>query len=645
MCGFVTIINKYEPVCSQLLAKMRDNLTHRGPDAAGEVTYDRFGFGHRRLSIVDPGEQSDQPMVSPDRRYVLNYNGEIYNYIELREELRADGYSFRTESDTEVLLAALTCWGLSALPRLNGMFGFTFWDAVEQTLLMARDRFGEKPFFYHQSELKGLIAASEMKAILADPSISDAIDEESLAAYQAGSYYEDGASTLFAHIKRLPPAHYAIADSKGAIKTISRYWTPDYDHIDRKISRADAVEEFGRLFRQSVTRRLRSDVPVGSSLSGGLDSSAIVGVISRARSAGIASTTQNTFSAVFDDDPSISEGEFIDDVVNYTNVKSYRVTPDPELLLEEMRRLHWHQEEPFLSASIYLQYCVARIAKENDTTVLLDGQGADELLGGYQFYYRNRQIDLLDQRRYAAAMWQTWLFNRRLKVASRGYAESRRRFDHTVALSALSLINQARVERPVYGGAYTVGVPPLRPGSRIRRQMAEALQYNCLPQLLRYADRNSMAFSRESRLPFLDTDLVDFTLTLPDDILFHKAWQKYPLRAASAGYIPKSVTWRADKVGYAAPLDRWMRGSMKGWAEDRLFNGAAAKLDGFDAEKMRELWDAHQNSAQNNSWAFWRWISLSEWLDMRSRGDLRRNLLASEQPAPGPDIKDGMQRA
>lgn len=624
MCGFVSLILSDGPVDKALLVAMRDNMEHRGPDAAGIWVDGAVGFGQRRLSIIDLHAQSDQPFVSDDGRFVLNYNGEIYNYIELRDELAVKGLSFRTQSDTEVLLKSLMTWGEDALPKLNGMFAFTFWDKAERTLLVARDRFGEKPLYFHADVNYGFAAASEMKALLADRRVPDDVDPRSVEAYQLGQYYEDTEATFFASIQRVLPAHFMRVSGKGEITHVKRYWTPDYEDIDHTMTRQEAVVGFGTRLEEAVRKRLRSDVTVGSSLSGGMDSSAIVAHIAKLRK-NIASTApQNTFSARFDNDPTISEGPFIDRVVADTGVTSHSVSPDPDEMLSELRQLHWHQEEPFLSASIYLQWCVARLARENDTTVLLDGQGADELLGGYQPYFRNHQMDMIDRGERLRSIVNTWRFNARMETAAKEYKDASRRFNAKTALT-LTQILALQIKRPAPYGMprYEIGVPPMQPGFRARRQMAEAMQYNTLPVLLRYADRNSMAFSREVRLPFLDNDLVEFTLRIPDKWLFWDAWQKYPLRKSSAGSVPDEICWRADKVGYAAPLDQWIRGPIKDWAHERLFNGRSTELAHFDKEGLQQLWSAHQ-AGENHSWAFWKWISLNEWFDMHSDGQLRR---------------------
>lgn len=340
--------------------------------------------------------------------------------------------------------------------------------------------------------------------------------------------------------------------------------------------------------------------------------------------------SQNTFSGRFENDPTISEGPLVDLVARAAGVMAFHTTADPDALADESARVHWHQEEPFLSASIYLQWCVMRLARENETTVLLDGQGADELLAGYQPYFRTHQLDLLDRRRFATLAVDTRSFRRRLRSTAATYTDVRRRFDPEIALRPMQLARLA-IRRPaVHAHGYTVGVPPAVRGGRLRRQLAEALQYNSLPMLLRYADRSAMAFGRETRFPYLDHELVDWCIALPDEALIKNGWQKHILRKAMEGVVPEQVQWRADKVGYAAPLDVWLRGPLADWARDRLFRGTITDLDAYDGAKVRELWEQHQGGA-DNSWALWRWISLNEWFSLLDSGTWREAARAQDR--------------
>jgi len=616
MCGLVALLSPAVPIEEVILRTMRDRLTHRGPDSAGLWLADhrRVGLAHRRLSIIDRSVSADQPMLSADGELRIVYNGEIYNYVELRSELARLGHPFRTRSDTEVLLAAWQVWGEASLQRLNGMFAFAIWDQARKQLIVARDRFGEKPLFIGRGRHGLLGVASEMKALLAHHLIMQTTDSTALTRYGEGLWREDDERTFFQYIERLPPAHAAVFDEQGRERKRWRYWTPDFGQIRLDLTPEEAVEEFDQLFTESVSMRLRSDVAVGSSLSGGLDSSTIVAEIARHRQE--KNLPQNTFSACFPEDPTLSEEPDIDTVVEHTGVHSWRVTPSADLLASESRLVHWHQEEPFLSASIYLQWTVARLAAEHETIVLLDGQGADEVLGGYQSFFRLHQLDLLDRGEVDDAIAETRLFNERLAVAARGFAEVDRRFNPNVAYSEEALEGLISDRPGVWKNNYGPGVASAEPGNRMRRVLSETLLYNGLPMLLRYADRNAMAFGREPRTPYLDHRLVDFCNQLPDHYLIREGWQKWVLRKAAERRLPQAIAWRADKVGYAAPLDRWLRESLRTWSEERLFDRSMRDMPGFDPDVMQEQWSEHQAGIANHSWALWRWISLSEWNEM-----------------------------
>ena len=620
MCGILALISPGAAVSLEAADAMRDTLRHRGPDAALTWVHPgrHLALAHRRLSIIDVSHEADQPMVSADGNLRIVFNGEIYNYRELRSELVANGASFRTKSDTEVLLEGFAAWGDGVLNRINGMYAFAIWDERQKRLFVARDRFGEKPLFVSRGADGMLLVASEMKAILAHPSIRVSASSEAVNRFGRATWYEDDELTFFEGIERFPPAHAAVYGQDGQQLRKWRYWTPNYEDVDDDLTAAAAIETFAELLDASTRARLNADVPVGSSLSGGLDSSTIVGLVAaqRERSA----FTQNTFSAIFDDDPAISEGPQVDEMVRHAGVRSFRVLPSAAGLMAESQQVHFHQEEPFLSASIYLQWCVARLAKEHDTTVLLDGQGADELLAGYQAWFRFHQLDLLDRRKFVAAALETVRFNGRLQTAARAYPDSRRRFDERAAFSLLQL-TAAAVRRPaVWHRADKEGLARPEPGMRLRRLAGETLQYNGLPTLLRYADRNAMAFSREVRLPFLDYDLVDFCLKLPDHFLIRDGWQKWILRKAADRVVPPSISWRADKVGYAAPLDLWLRGPLKTWAQERLYSSRLTTVEGYDRPALQKLWREHEDGRADNSWAIWRWISLAEWFALLESG-------------------------
>ena len=547
MCGLVTLISPSKRPQGDVVAKMTSRLHHRGPDDCGRwsstTTNCWVGLGHQRLKILDLSNAATQPMVSQDQKAVLVYNGEIYNYLELRKELVVLGVDFKTTSDTEVLLSSYQTWGTRCVEHFNGMFSFALWDAKQQVLLVARDRFGEKPLFYTELENGDLAFASEMKALLAHPKVSDLVNNRIVEKFLAGSYHESGEETMFKNIRRFPAAHAALFGANGREIKRWRYWTPDYLNLRENYNSKYAIETFHELFSNSVKNRLRSDVPVGSSLSGGIDSSAIVCEVNDIFNFRDNTSKQTVFSARFDDDKTISEGPEIDRVIAATGVTSYAISPLPAKLLEESAKLHWHQEEPFHSASAYLQWCVARLAQSENVTVLLDGQGADELLGGYAHYFRNFQLDQIERLKIYCAYRNSSLYKMRLLQASKKYVESHRRFSTSAVLSVAQLI-KALIRHPrSWFNDYTVGLPPAERGGRFRRQLAEGLQYAGLPALLRIADRNAMAFGRETRLPFLDYELVDWCISLPNEAFIHNGWPKYILRAAASKKVPNEIRW------------------------------------------------------------------------------------------------------
>ena len=508
MCGIVAVLDPTRELNPEILAAMRDRLAHRGPDGYrswfGDSSAGLVGLGHRRLAIIDLNERAAQPMFDRTGELALIHNGEIYNYIELRQELEQEGAVFTTTSDTEVLLAAYERWGPECLPRLNGMFAFVIWDGRRRELFAARDRFGEKPLFIAHLPGGGVALASEMKALLAHPRVQALADEETVERYVSGPYFEDSERTFFRGIERVPPAHALLLDASGRVRRRWRYWTPDYSVRDYYVEK-EAVERFRELLAASVSMRLRSDVSVGTSLSGGLDSSLIVGLLAQMRRE--STFTQNAFTARFGEDPAISEGEEARLVAAKARLNAFTVEPQGDVLAEECERVHWHQEEPFLSASIYLQWCVMRLASTQQTTVLLDGQGADELLGGYQPYFRRFQLDRLDHGELPLLIRDTRTYRRRLRNARNRLPDQARRFDPVMPLSFFHLAADALRMRASQAGPYVEGVPAAIRGGRLRRLMAEELQYTSLPILLRYADRNAMAFSRETRFPFSTTNL------------------------------------------------------------------------------------------------------------------------------------------
>ena len=636
MCGIVALLTPDAQVRSELIADMCDRIAHRGPDGFGTwiQRYDAYAvaFGHRRLSIIDLSASGRQPMLVAEGKVSITYNGEIYNYIELRDELIAAGMRFRTASDTEVLLAAYLMWDIECLAKLNGMFAFAIWDERRRQLFVARDRFGEKPLFYANPHGGGIAFASEMKALFAHPGVEPAPSQQALHDYCEGTPDYVGDGTFFQNVRRVPAASAMLINAEGQIQRKWRYWTPDYTKRPHTGSDADLVDEFRHRLQRSLKMRLRSDVRVGACLSGGLDSSTLIGMLVRF-DGGAEDVLNHTISARFDRDPTVSEGRYIDAMLSHVQRSGQFVSPDPSDFAAESRRLHWHHEEPVGSASTYLEWCVMRRARETGCPVMIDGQGSDELLGGYQSYFQLYQLDLLRRRRWVELYRNTRAFNTRMLGEAANYVDSDRRFNARVGHSFRELWRHWRAgtdpDNPT-----PPGVPPSRAGHSFRWQRAYAMVYESLPIQMHSADRNAMAFGVETRFPFLDYGFVDWCIGLPEDMLIRRGWQKYILRRAAQDLVPSPIQWRVDKVGFAAPQDAWLRGGLKNWMEERLFEGPLADVPAFERQRheITTWWHKHQSGALNASWQLWKWASLSEWLDLGRRGLWAAGLSASPRP-------------
>lgn len=586
MCGIAGIY-KFERdlVRYDELKRMTDAIRHRGPDGEGQWLNETasVGLAHRRLSIIDLSENGKQPMHYGEQRYTIVFNGEIYNYVELKEQLLAKGYAFKSDSDTEVLMALYDLKKEKCLEDLDGMFAFVIWDKKEKILFCARDRFGEKPFFYHYEKGKRFAFASEMKALFA-LGIPKEMDFRMMFNYLNDHYIisdpADRSKTFYSGIQRLEQAHYLIIQESGALLK-KQYWTIDSRNIDTEISFGDACDKFKALFYQSISRRLRSDVPVGSSLSGGLDSSSIVCGINELTKG--KHLSQNSFSARFSDFDK-DEGKYIDYVIEKTGINANYVWPDEAGFLADFKSLCYHQEEPFPSASIYAQYTVMKLAKEKGVTVLLDGQGADESLAGYEFYFNTFLKELQLARDPSFENQRSKLLGMHARFVAdeyKGIGESQK------SKAVKDLLKD--LVRPVYRVINPAKYKTIdtRSYSRIRQEalfnegflnqfnekdtyrmdgtflnlndhLKHSFFVNNLEDLLRFSDRNSMAHSREVRLPFLNHELVQFIFSLPSAYKVNDGWSKYVLRKSMEGTLPDEITWRKDKIGYEPPQKKWM---------------------------------------------------------------------------------------
>ncbi|MFN8507491.1 MAG: asparagine synthase (glutamine-hydrolyzing) [Dehalococcoidia bacterium] len=623
MCGIAGIMRTGgEPVPPGHVEAMVATLRHRGPDGDGSYFAPGIGFGHTRLAIIDLSSASDQPFVDEFAGLSLIFNGEIYNYVELRQELKDLGHTFHSTGDTEVILRAYEQWGADCLQRLNGMFAFALWDNRRRQLFLARDRFGEKPLYIARSP-RGAVFASEMKAILAVRPELRVPNRTVVFRYLSRGDLDLDHQTFFEGIESLPAAHYLVLDADGRGEP-RRYWHATSASVPR--TRRGAIERYRELLFDSVRIRLRSDVPVGSSLSGGLDSSSIVSTIHAQK--GAQAVHQKTFSARFHSQAH-DEGRFIDAVAHHVDADGHAVWVEPEGFANEFATLQWHQEEPMASASPFAQWSVMRLAHENGTTVLLDGQGADESLAGYDqshgmfwaHWLRHGRVDKVGRemiaflRRYHGGLAEPGLF-------AAYYLLPGRFRDNLAELYYRSGDVVAHDLHREFAPAHVDTYEPFP--DRLRNELVRWQTTTQLPEFLRYADRNSMAFSREVRLPFLDHRLVEYTFGLPPDLLLNQAVTKVTLRESMRGIVPDNIINRKDKLAYAPPQKQWVHGVLRDWVSNHL-RSAESRPAFFNPRSVLRLRE-HLDSGGSETLA-WRVASTEAWfcqlIDSRGPGTQR----------------------
>jgi asparagine synthase (glutamine-hydrolysing) len=607
-----------------------DAVAHRGPDGDGWRVFESpagpVALGHRRLSIIDLDHRASEPMASADGRHWLIFNGEIYNYLELREELRALGVVFRTESDSEVLLEAVRAWGPAALDRFIGMFVFVIWDDAEKTLFIARDRVGVKPLVYHASR-QGIAFGSEIKQLLALPTFGRRIDLDRAHNFLANGITDHLTGTLFADAKNLGPARLLSLDLKtwrpGDALDIRSYWSPPQP--DGVVwSEADAAERFRELFFDSIRLHMRADVRVGSCLSGGLDSSSIVGA--QARMWPKNGETLNAISAVFPGS-AVDESRFIDSVVAHTGVNSVRTTFEPQAMLDDTEAVIRSQDEPYGSTSIHAQQRVFKAARENGVKVMLDGQGADEILGGYHgcfhFHYarlmRELRIGELARTLKERKAWHGLSYRAQLAPYAGRLPGRLRRL---LAPEAAAPTPQPWMETPLLDQhapkegsvlAQAMAAEGLAPVKGLGDYCVVLTRTTNLPMLLRYEDRNSMAHGIEARVPFLDHRLIEFALKLGAQHKIVGGDTKRVLRTAMKDVIPEDVRQRRDKLGFATPEEAWFKGPLRKTVEAGIEDTLALYPDLLRPDATRAHAREMLDGARPFDFTLWRIMVFGVW--------------------------------
>lgn len=594
----------------------------------GERPATYLALGHRRLSIVDLSPLGHQPMSYLDRYWTV-YNGEVFNYVELREELEQDGYTFRSHSDTEVILAGYDKWGLDLLDRCNGMWSLAIYDRVAKTLLLARDRFGVKPLYYHVTADGGSLAfSSEIKSFSALADWRPRLAPQPAFDFLAWGIQDHGDETMFKEVYQLPPGHYALLqlDDLGRLTSPLPARIPVTQWYDLSRKRVEVPEDFEtaatayrELFLDAVRLRMRADVPLGSCLSGGLDSSSIVCSVRAELDAIGATLPQKTFSSC-SEFRAVDEREFIDEVVRHNNVESTLIFPSGDELFERLDELVWLQDEPFGSASVFAQYCVFRAARENGVTVMLDGQGADEQLAGYHGFLGARLAGLLRGGKLGE-------FSRELGAVHRlhGYGASKfaQYLIANLAPGTIRPLGAARGMTQMQRGWIdieklgAVDRDPLLPlGGRatsVRDLSLAQMGGANLQMLLHWEDRSSMAHAIEARVPFLDYRLVEFVLNLPDTFKLQDGITKRVLRRSMNGIVPEKIVNRIDKKGFLTAEEYWMKGAN---ADDfkRGVDAALEAAGGIFTSDMKEVLQRVTSGKAPFSFHVWRAISFGAWL-------------------------------
>lgn len=604
MCGIAGFIDSRIADGEKILATMLAKIAHRGPDASHTLIKDDVYLGHNRLSIIDLSHDADQPMSL--EHLTLVYNGEIYNYVELKTELESDGVRFSTKSDTEVILHAYKRWGKDCVNRFMGMWAFAIWDEKEEELFCSRDRFGIKPFYYlHQSN--AFYFGSEYKALKPSPLFSNNINTMQVSRGLQMGWTSYGDETYFSNLKSLPAAHNLVFSKKNGSLQINRYWdiaTGNY----LSLSSTEKQEQFLRLFSESVKLHMRSDVAVGSCLSGGLDSSAIVSMVQHQQPG----LPYATFSIYYEGKGDVDERPFVKAVCDkFPSLQPHYFSPTDDDIREHFHHALYHADVPATGSSFISQYFLMKLIAQHKIKVVLDGQGADEYLAGYNHTAYRMVADLLASFQWGKACSLTGKMAQNLQLSA----------TQTIAHFGKSFLSLLRSEQQLYSLEYKHYFPFLSsdgsipfnldkvPGNRTDNFLYHLMFDTSLPTLLQYEDRNSMAFSIESRVPFLDHRLVEFAFQLRNADKANGIYTKWVMRQALKEVMPKAIVERKDKKGFVTPGEvKWLRGALS-----HLTQADFSKLDFLDQHKIKGLMDEYRKGNNRHALLIWRLCTLAYW--------------------------------
>lgn len=569
-------------------------IVHRGPDGDGFLETDHVSLGSRRLAIIDVAG-GDQPIGNEDGRVQVVQNGEIYNFRELKAELESAGHSFRTRCDTEVIAHAYEEWGDECFTRFNGMWAIAISDLRGRPrLVLSRDHFGIKPLYYARSGDR-LLWGSEIKSLLQDRALQVAPSGQLVHDYLSAGLHDHVPASFFEGVRSLRPASYAVVDDDGLVE--STYWQPRLDE-----SAGCDPAEFRKVFERAVERRLVSDVPVGSCLSGGIDSGSVVGVMAELLQRRVPDAVSmgdhlKTFTAVFTGDP-IDESAYVDKVVALTGAESHRCRPTSDDFVRELGRAVWHWEEPVVTTAPYAQWSVMRLAREQ-VTVVLDGQGGDELLAGYPAYQLVYLRQLLRERRYPAFASELW----RARDVVRQLLRQRGR-GHRFPVQDLIRRDFAASVAPPHDD---------RVQDNLKVRLLQDVTTYSLPSVLRYEDRNSMAFSIEARVPFLDQELVEYILRLAPRAIINGGYSRAIVRDALGETLPPEVRFRRKKIGFTTPEYRWLK-ARRAWIQGFLRSPATVSRPYWDALGVADAFDRACRGELEEHALVWRVMNVEAWL-------------------------------
>ena len=624
MCGICGVFNfDGQTVSKELLQRMNNTLVHRGPDGEGYFIGPNIGLGHRRLSIIDI-EGGKQPMGNEDGSIQVVFNGEIYNFLELKKDLEIKGYRFRTKSDTETIVYGYEEWGEDFVQKLRGMFAIVLWDSRNQKLLLLRDRVGKKPLYYHLGKDR-ILFASEIKALISDQSIPREIDPIALDSYLSFGYVPSPLS-IFKAIRKLAPAHIAVC--RPGHYSVRQYWHLDMGHETASRSEEDVLEELKALFDKAVRLRLISDVPLGAFLSGGVDSSAVVASMAYLVENGPVKTATIGFS-----DKTFDELEYARVVARryQADHTEFVVNPDALGVLEE---IVWHLDEPFADASAIPTYYVSKMARQK-VTVALSGDGGDEIFAGYiNRYYMNRLEDRIRKnlphfvkqnilgpmgeiypkadflprplrlKRFLSNLSHTFEAAYFRDMSFYFLPEMKEKLYHSDFKTAVKDFNAF----DILGDHFKVN---RNPDITTRVQYVDIKTY--LPEdILVKVDRMSMAHALEVRAPILDHKLMEYVGSLPSNLKLKGKESKYIFKKMLEDRLPPNILYRR-KQGFSIPLASWLRNEMKGFVEETLFPTQNGLSTFFNPKYIEGMWRSHLSGRQDYAYPLWGLIMFSLW--------------------------------